>query len=539
MRNVTRLVAATSLVGLLIAVVVSVAQESAQVPVSDRASSPVSESRPEQRKEAAIRITASDLNQDSKSLYGRLVMQPEAWSSGLVENLGLSSISGPKHDPTRVRQVFRSFNLTGTNGEKYKVFLADRSGLRKKGVRSTYIVTDYNFALIAWQWTPIDGDLVLKTELKGNSFPAILQLSEGSRHNGDVGHFEFRLTKQGIEGIRNGFGGRRWPPPVAALQSRMQILGKYEQQLIEQLRSSLANSNTDSEKIFTELFEDARRRRLERAERETRLIENDADAEDIRIALSTSLDSYEQEVQVLAAAESDAFRGSFEKLLQVSVKRGLVQSVQILVAAGADVNHVAEGERPPLHEAMFSHYGVPQKTRIIKSLLQAGADPNQPVTYRETPGAVERSLLIATIHEPRPQLVRALLSAGADAYATDPGGRNALHLLAYYPNRRESSEVAQLLIEAGCDVNNANRQGETVMHIAVMAAASYPEAIDESVQFLKLILDQKPDLSLRDKRGYRALQSKRKHHVPRDFEKIIARLRDHEVAKPWIDNGNQ
>jgi ankyrin repeat protein len=539
MSKIMRLVAATSLVVLLTAVVEMVVQESAKVPVSEQASSLLPESRPDEREEVAKQITDSDLNQDSKSLYERLVMQPEAWRSGLVENLGLCSIVGPKHDPKLVRQVFRSFDLANGSGEKYKVFLADRSGLQRKRVRSTYIVTDRQFALIAWQWTPIDGDLVLKTELKGNSFPAVLQLSEGSRHNGDVGHFEFRLTKRGIEGLRNGFGGGRWPPPVAVLRRRMETLRKREQQLIEQLRSSLVLSKTGIEKICSELIKDANQRRFERAEREMRLIENDADVEDFHVALNDSLDRYEQRIEALASAESDAFRGSLEKLLRLTVKRGLAQSVQILITAGVDVNRVAEGESPPLHEAMFSIYGMPQKTRIIKSLLQAGADPNQPVLTGETRGAVGQALLIATIHEPRPPLVNALLSAGANANATDPGGRNALHLLAYYPNRKESSEVAQSLIEAGCDVNNANWQGETVMHIAAIAAASYPEAIDESVQFLKLILDQKPDLSLRDKRGYRALQSKRTHHVPQGFEKILMRLRDHEVAKPWIENGDQ
>ena len=534
-----RLVAATCLAVLLVAVVISVAQDSAQVPDSDRASSPVSKSLSDQRQEIAKRIAASDLNQDSKMLYERLVIQPTAWTSGLVENLGLSSIVGAKHDPTRVRQVFRSFDLTGASGEKYKVFLADRSGIRRKGVRSTYLVTDHNFSLIAWQWTPIDGDLVVKTELKGNSFPAVLKLSEGSRHNGDVGHFEFRLTKRGIEGIRNGFGGRRWPPPLAVLRRRMQFLRNREERVIQQLRYSLALPKADTEKICSELIEDANRRRLERAERETRLMDNGADAEDIQVAYSDSLDRYEQGIEALASAESDAFRGSLEKLLQLSIKRGLVESVQELVAAGADVNDVVQSGTPPLHEAMFGIYAMPQKTRIIESLLQAGADPNQPFTKGETRGVVGETLLNAAIRQRHPPLVEALLNAGADLNATDDRGRNALHLLASTPHFEESSKIAQLLIKAGCDVNNVDDWGETVMHVAVMSAASYPDGIDHSLRFLRLILDQQPDLSLRDKRGYRALQSKRKHHVPQGFEKILGRLRDHDVAKPWIESKDQ
>ena len=96
-----------------------------------------------------------------------------------------------------------------------------------------------------------------------------------------------------------------------------------------------------------------------------------------------------------------------------------------------------------------------------------------------------------------------------------------------------------MLIEAGCDVNHVDDGGETVMHVAAMSAASYPDGLEHSLRFLRLILDQQPDLSLRDKRGYRALQSKRKHHVPPAFEKILARLHDHEVAKRWIESGDQ
>ena len=203
------------------------------------------------------------------------------------------------------------------------------------------------------------------------------------------------------------------------------------------------------------------------------------------------------------------------------------------------MNHVAVGERPPLHEAMFSIYGMPRKTRIIDSLLQAGADPNQPFTKGETRGVVGETLLIAAMRQQHPPLVEALLNAGADVNATDNRGRNALHLLAYTPHFKESSKIAQLLIEAGCDVNQVDDRGETVMHIAAMSAASYPDGMEHSLRFLRLILDQQPDLSLRDARGYRALQSKRTHHVPQAFEKILARLHDHEVAKPWIESGDQ
>lgn len=541
MSNTMRWVAATSLGVVFIAVVVSVAQESPQVPVSERASSPVPESRPDEREEIAKRITASDLNPDSKLLYERLVMQPEAWRSGLVENLGLSSIVGPKHDPKRVRQVFRSFELADSNGEKYKVFLADRSALRRKRVRSTYIVTDHRFALIAWQWTPIDGELVLKTKLQGDSFPAVLQLSEASRHNGDVGHFEFRLAKRGIEGIRNGFGGRRWPPSPIVLKRRVKILEQREQQLIDQLRSFLPLPDDEVEKVCSELAQDAKGRREQRAEREQRGIDiGPTDSEDMRVALSASVDRFEQEVQELSSAERDAFHGRLERLLQLSIQRGLLESVKIAAAAGADVNRAVGSGSAPLHEAMFSMIAMPLQTRIIEALIQAGADPNETIAEGEKGGAAGgRSPLMAVLNHRHPPLLKALLDGGADCNVTDRIGRNALHLLAHSPHFQESPAMARLLIEAGCDVNNADNHGETVMHVAVMSAASYPDGIEHSLRFLRLILDQQPDLSLRDKHGYRALQSKRKHHVPQDFKKILASLRDHEVAKPWIESKDQ
>ncbi|WP_160167193.1 ankyrin repeat domain-containing protein [Rhodopirellula europaea] len=260
----------------------------------------------------------------------------------------------------------------------------------------------------------------------------------------------------------------------------------------------------------------------------------------MQIALGESVDRFEQEVQELSSAEGDAFDGRLEPLLRLCIQRGLLDSVKIAVAAGADVNRSVGSGSAPLHEAMFSMIPMPLQTRIVEALLQAGADPNETIAEGAKGGVSGgRSPLMAALNHRHPPMLKALLDAGADCNVTDRIGRNALHLLAHSPHFEESPAMAQLLIEAGCDVDNADNHGETVMHVAAMSAASYPDGIEHSLRFLRLILDQHPDLSLRDTHGYRALQSKRKHHVPQDFEKILASLRDHEVAKRWIDRKDQ
>ena len=87
--------------------------------------------------------------------------------------------------------------------------------------------------------------------------------------------------------------------------------------------------------------------------------------------------------------------------------------------------------------------------------------------------------------------------------------------------------MTRLLIETGCDVNNADNRGETIMHTAVMNAALYPEGIDNSARLIQLILDRKPDLSVWDSSGYRPRQSKRKHRVLQECEPVLSRLKDH------------
>lgn len=101
------------------------------------------------------------------------------------------------------------------------------------------------------------------------------------------------------------------------------------------------------------------------------------------------------------------------------------QTVQQLIAAGADVNIIGSSRRTPLHIAAMC----------------AKAD-----------------------------CVIGLLEAGADATAACQQGNNTLHYLASYSGSKPRAwlpEVVQKLVTAGCNVDLVNNNGETPLHIAV------------------------------------------------------------------------
>jgi uncharacterized protein len=148
-----------------------------------------------------------------------------------------------------------------------------------------------------------------------------------------------------------------------------------------------------------------------------------------------------------------------------------LESVRILIAAGADVNHVDDQEQSPLRIAMFAG-----NFDIAKALLEAGAN----VRWRASPSST--TILMETIlsyspHED-PVAVHLLLDYGADPNdrsekAYTPGceqsrggcywrGYSALTFAARYGFYR----VVKLLLERGADPSLPRTDGRTALELA-------------------------------------------------------------------------
>ncbi|KAI8425109.1 hypothetical protein MSG28_006961 [Choristoneura fumiferana] len=170
--------------------------------------------------------------------------------------------------------------------------------------------------------------------------------------------------------------------------------------------------------------------------------------------------------------------------------------VKILLEHGADVN-AGLNEHSPLHYAVLS-----DAPEVVSLLLQAGACPDTPQVFTETPLHVAASLGSA-------KCTKLLLDAGADVRAAFGTGRaTALHLAAEddvdgrtplhgsIVRGARACDVARMLLSVGADPNAPDEFGYTPLHIA---------ALNEFSACVLLLLDYGGDLTLRTNGGVSAL----------------------------------
>ncbi|WP_336027641.1 ankyrin repeat domain-containing protein [Geodermatophilus sp. FMUSA9-8] len=209
--------------------------------------------------------------------------------------------------------------------------------------------------------------------------------------------------------------------------------------------------------------------------------------------------------------------------LHVAVACGQAVAVRDLAAAGADLGARTESGRTPLHVAvleapdlvpLLGELGAPvdapaaaylDDTARLSALLDGGAALTDPVTGLDlltvaaaggAAGALRLLLergadpdggaLAAAAAARRPDLVRALLDAGARADRRDPDtGRTALHdaVSAGTPAgapagpgtgpESDAPEVVRLLLAAGADVDATTSDGASALDISRVAAARH------------------------------------------------------------------
>ncbi len=166
--------------------------------------------------------------------------------------------------------------------------------------------------------------------------------------------------------------------------------------------------------------------------------------------------------------------------LHEAVKKGDVEIVKILVAAGADVNAEGYFDRTPL--TLATEEGA---TEILQILLGTGPDADTSVGGEDKEAASTPSVgseaLYSAIEKGNVEMVRILVEAGADINAADGfGGNTPLHEAV----EQGDAEIVRILVAAGADVHAEGYFDRTPLTLAAEEGAT---------EILQILLGTGPD----------------------------------------------
>jgi ankyrin repeat protein len=245
-------------------------------------------------------------------------------------------------------------------------------------------------------------------------------------------------------------------------------------------------------------------------------------------------------------ARINAQPGGQETALHYAVLSNGVQTVSVLVKAGANVAIKREDGRTPLHVAVMGHDKDLPRREIITLLLKAGAkadtidfNGNSPlheaVVYRDLEtlkqllatginadirrggfGEDDRTALHVVVADTpsrfEPEIMQALIKAGANVNARSGEKKTPLHIAVSAGN----THATEGLIQAGADVNAKDGDGETPLILAVLEAGS------SRLELASMLLRARADVNVKDSKGRTALQIAK----DRDFQ-VAALLRQY------------
>lgn len=168
--------------------------------------------------------------------------------------------------------------------------------------------------------------------------------------------------------------------------------------------------------------------------------------------------------------------------------------LNVLFESGTDINHKNDNLNSCLHLLISDGFGICDHTNIVKYLISFGADVNSLNFELKTPLHVA-----CEYYWKQPGLVALLLDNNAHPNAQDVFGYTALHRLCRKRNIAQPlwTECCKSLLAHGANPNLKNRDGHTVLHIAIIRGHK------ESISFL---LEYGADPHIKNNEGITGLE---------------------------------
>lgn len=187
-----------------------------------------------------------------------------------------------------------------------------------------------------------------------------------------------------------------------------------------------------------------------------------------------------------------------EPALHKAVRAGNLAEVQQLLDSGADVNEFRQG-KTPLHHAVL----IDPNPEVVRALLDAGARVGLNGHHDMTAlhfAVVDPTLMSAQTQSNannapgetawRLEVIQLLLDVGATTYAKNEDGLTPLHLAA---GHYWDPEIADILLSAGAFVDARAENDATPLHFAT--------AFNGNPEVTRLLLDAGADANAQDTGG--------------------------------------